>query len=132
MEITGDAVVTLLNFKESFPKAIGERKRAIGMVKLIQDLSQIYGVECPKMSFIADNKTASAPTSHYSPTEHRIVLTGSFKVLHIFAHAAGADEDLAIAWSRGLFKLAYPKTFAKLGLTDYKLLTYSPKYLEAP
>lgn len=54
--------------------------------------------------------------SFYTPVRDLIVLTGRLSVvtyLHEFAHALGRDERGAVRWSVGLFRLCFPRSYAR-------------------
>lgn len=83
---------------------------------LNQRLADIYGVPEPKLSF-GQLDGSSSGSSHYIPSQHRIVLLGRLSVvtfLHEFAHALGHDERRATRWSANLFRRCFPRQYARL------------------
>ena len=61
----------------------------------------------------------------YTPATHEIRLIGKLSVvtyLHEFAHARGADERQAVAWSVNLFARLFPRSFARLDQHGHTLV----------
>ena len=55
-------------------------------------------------------------SSYYCPATDQITLCGKLSVitaLHEFAHALGKDERGAVRWSVNLFRLCFPRSFAR-------------------
>jgi len=84
--------------------------------KLNHDLSGAYGIFEPDLVFDCIDGGSSG-SSHYIPSERRIVIVGKLSVvtyLHEFAHALELDERDACRWSINLFKRCFPSHYARL------------------
>ena len=63
-------------------------------------------------------------SSHYRPAADSITLCGRLSVvtyLHEFAHALGRDEQGAVRWSVSLFRIGFPRSFARCGRDGHML-----------
>ena len=97
--------------------SIEERKEKFRW--LHEQLKQIYNVpEDLSLEFgEITGKPGSSGASYYDPVSHTIYLTGRLSVityLHEFAHALGFNQEYAVKWSMGLFKLIFPKSYSRL------------------
>ncbi len=88
------------------------------------DLSGAYGIFEPALNFDR-NDGGSSGSSHYIPSERRIVIVGKLSVLtflHEFAHALELDERNACRWSINLFKRCFPKQYGRLVHVGHMLI----------
>jgi hypothetical protein len=68
--------------------------------------------------------SSDSGSSFYQPSADAITLTGKLSVvtyLHEFAHALGRDERGAVRWSVSLFRLCFPRSFARCVTADHML-----------
>jgi len=92
--------------------------------QLNRDLAVAYGIAMPALNFKCIDGSSSG-SSHYIPTQHRIVLVGKLSVvtyLHEFAHALGMDERGACQWSINLFKRCFPQQYGRLVHVGHMLI----------
>ena len=85
--------------------------------QLNRDLATACGIAVPALNCQCIDGSSSG-SSHYIPTQHRIVLVGKLSVvtyLHEFAHALGMDERDACRWSINLFRRCFPEAVWALG-----------------
>lgn len=83
---------------------------------LYSDLSEIYGIPCPRIKHEGEWEGTSGG-SNYDPSTHTITLKGKKSIittLHEFAHARGYGEHGAVWWSVNIFRLLWPKSFEQL------------------
>ena len=67
--------------------------------------------------------------SNYRPATDLITVCGRLSVvtyLHEFAHALGRDEREAVRWSVNLFRVGFPRSFARCGQSGHMLRQGEP------
>ena len=87
-------------------------------------MADACGVEMPTLDFGALDGGSSG-SSHYIPSDHRIVIVGKLSVvtfLHEFAHALGHDEQEACRWSINLFCKCFPRQYSRLIHVGHRLV----------
>jgi hypothetical protein len=108
------AVLRKFKAKKTFKMNVPCRLEAMG--ELLEDLSKVYGIECPGLEATNINGGHSGD-SYYDRLNHKIMMQGKLSIitlLHEFAHARGRGEKGACIFSLNLFKRVYPKQFEKL------------------
>lgn len=81
---------------------------------LHRSLCRAYGKRT-RLTFGVLDGTDSG-SSYFCPATDEITLNGKLSVvtmLHEFAHALGRDERGAVRWSVNLFRIGFPKSFAR-------------------
>ena len=103
-------------FAETNPWKGSQNSRRKKFQQVNRDLARACSIEEPTLNFgLLDG--SSSGSSFYSPSDHRIVLTGKLSVvtfLHEFAHALGHDERKACRWSINLFRKCFPRQYSRL------------------
>ena len=76
------------------------------------DVNLIFG----EITEESERSPGSSGNSYYNTQTQDICLVGKLSVvtfLHEWAHAIGLDQENAIGWSQGLFKIGFPNSFAR-------------------
>jgi hypothetical protein len=97
-----------------------ERKQKF--IALHHDLCSVYGKQTSLTFGVIDGSDSGS--SFYRPATDSITLTGKLSAvtyLHEFAHALGRDERGAVRWSVNLFRLCFPRSFARCMTEDHTL-----------
>ena len=113
-------IPALMEFKHTCKYNTGEGARMTGMWRLVQTLSEIYGIPCPTLLFTTTADMEHSFLSYYRPEDHTINIVGKLSIitlLHEFAHALGKNQAEAQKWSISLFRRCYPKAFETLSPT---------------
>ncbi|MCK4658716.1 MAG: site-specific integrase [Phycisphaerae bacterium] len=95
------------------------------------DLSGAYGIFEPALIFDRIDGNSSG-SSHYIPSQRRIVIVGKLSVvtyLHEFAHALELDERDACRWSINLFKRCFPRHYGRLVHVGHMLIRVIRHYV---
>jgi hypothetical protein len=115
----------LAKFRRKHPfKLEGEEYRA-AVDSLYTALAKVYDMPAPSVVYQPSEEDSTA--SAYYPGPHRVVLRGRPSVLtalHEFTHARGFGETGAVWWSVNTFRVAFPRSFARLrGRPETHVLT---------
>jgi hypothetical protein len=121
------AVTEAVNrFALSKPYCGDLEQRKAKFLTLHHDLCAIYGKQTQLMFDAIDGGDSGA--SFYLPATDSITLAGKLSVvtyLHEFAHVLGRDERGAVRWSVNLFRLCFPRSFARCLTADQMLISQS-------
>jgi len=123
------SVQALKKFQEKKTSNKDVDKRFEAMGELVQELSEVYEIACPRLR-MKDIDGSYSGGSTFDPDENIITMRGKLSIitlLHEFAHAllhsSAPDlhdtnrrdsEGFCRIWSVLLFKTVYPEQFAKL------------------
>jgi len=94
--------------------SIDVRKRKFSDVNRM--MAKACCVEIPTLTFGSLDGVSSG-SSHYIPSDHRIVIVGKLSVValpHKNTHALGHDEQQACRWSINLFRKCFPRQYSRL------------------
>ena len=97
---------------------VAERKTKFRAI--VDSLNHIYQPDNPVTLVFAglDGNTETAQgNGSYNSVEHKITIVNKLSLvtlLHEFAHSLGADEHRACYWSINLYRIYFPRLFAKM------------------
>ena len=107
-------VVRIFAASKPWSGPIESRKRKFSEVTCM--MAEACNIDKPTLAFYSLDGGSSG-SSHYIPSDHRIVIVGKLSVvtfLHEFAHALGHDEQEACRWSINLFRKCFPRQYSRL------------------
>jgi len=121
------ALRAVREFKRSHPFQGTYEERVEKFRKLIDDLSDAYGVARIHLSF-PRRESSGQGNGAYMPHAHSITFYGHLSVvtaLHEFGHARGFDERQACIFSLNLFKRFFPRSFSRCRRVGHMLVRES-------
>jgi hypothetical protein len=123
-----DVVEAVKRFALSKPYRGTLEERMEKFLGLHGELCGIYSKQT-RLTF-ADIDGGDSGGSYYRPATDTITVTGKLSVvtyLHEFAHALGRDERGAVRWSVNLFRLCFPRSFARCVAVGHVLRQLGPR-----
>jgi len=115
-------VMRIFSASKPWSGSIEARKRKFSDVNRL--MATACRMETPTLTF-GSLDGGSSGSSYYSPSEHRITMTGKLSVvtfLHEFAHALSMDEQDACKWSINLFRKSFPNQYSRLVHVGHTLI----------
>jgi hypothetical protein len=115
-------------FAKSKPYRGTTEERMEKFLALHGELCRIYEKKTRLM--FGDIDGGDSGGSYYRPSADTITVTGKLSVvtyLHEFAHALGRDERGAVRWSVNLFRLCFPRSFARCVSVGHVLRRIGPR-----
>ncbi len=114
-------LAAIARFKVSRPYKGTVRERAEKVFALYTELADVYKIPVPSLQISA---IPNDPFCWYRRDIHRIQLNDKMSIvtaLHEFGHAIGKDERQTCMWSINLFRMFFPKQYAKLEPKGHQL-----------
>jgi hypothetical protein len=115
MKFRSKVLKAVRRFARSHPWQGSHPERRAKFEQLLDDLSALYGIARPRL--VTDGLDGGdSSRSCYIRAFHTIILRGKLSILtllHEIGHALGKDEYQATKWSVNLFRVAFPRSFAR-------------------
>ena len=127
VKFRADVVEAVKRFARSKPYRGSLDERGDKLIVLHRELCAIYGKQTSLT--LANIDGGDSGGSLYRPATDSITVTGKLSVvtyLHEFAHALGRDERGAVRWSVNLFRLCFPRSFARCVSVGHVLRRVGP------
>jgi len=120
-----ELAVQLKIFKRSHPWTGDLEERKLKFINLHNQLCLIFNKEV-RLDLSRARDGYSSERSYTTPSRDLIVLDGKLSVitfLHEWGHILGASQEESQTWALALYKLTFPKNYAKLSLDRNRFAT---------